>query len=216
MCESSRWLRWIRGLLFILLVRPLVILLIGVRVLGKENLKNGPFILIANHASHVDTLVLLSLFPVREFLRIRPVAAADYWTRSRWVYRLVRFFFFILPIPRKGFTARHHPIHLMEKALASGCSLIIYPEGTRSYGEDLGPFKPGVARLLVNHPEIPCIPVYLRNTARILPKGTMLVVPLFVDVVVGPPIKIQPGTPRSAIVEQLRTAVASLKREIEN
>ena len=69
-------------LFFVLLVRPFLTLFIGLRVRGLEHLPaSDPFILAANHSSHMDTICLLGLFPLRRLRRIRPVAAAD-WRRE--------------------------------------------------------------------------------------------------------------------------------------
>ncbi len=207
------WTRWV---LFALLIKPFMRLIMGIRVQGREHLPEPPFILIANHSSHMDTLVLMSLLPLKVLTRVRPVAAADYWTRSRLVYTITHFLFHILPIPRKGITPENNPLTRMEKALQDGDSLIIYPEGTRNYGETLGPFKPGVAHLLQRRPDIPGVPVYIRNTARILPKGQLLFVPLFVDVVVGPPLTFTPDTPRKEILKKLRETMETLERTLNH
>jgi len=192
-----------------------VLLILGIRTRGKKNLPKGQFILISNHASHLDTLVLLSMFPIRKILKIRPVAAADYWTRSRFIYTITDFLFNILPIPRKKITPSHNPLKIMEDALKEGYSLIIYPEGTRSYGENIGPFKPGVAHLVKKNPHIPCIPAFIQNTARMLPKGQILMVPLFVDVVIGEPLIFSKDTSKEEILNTLYESVKKLKESLE-
>src|SRR5262245_66539409 len=71
-------------LFFALAVRPFLVLFIGLRVRGREHIPgSGPFILVANHSSHLDTISLLSLFPLTRLRGIRPVAAADYFERNR-------------------------------------------------------------------------------------------------------------------------------------
>lgn len=207
--------RFLRRVFFALVVKPFMTLVMGIHVVGREHLPEGQFVLVANHSSHLDTLVLLSLFPLDTLLRIRPVAAADYWTKNPLIHALTRFLFHILPIPRRGITPENNPLRLMEEALEAGDSLLIYPEGTRDYGEDIGPFKPGVAHLLKRHPELPCVPVYIRNTARILPKGTFLFVPLFVDVVVGKPLVFPPEMTKKEIRSRLEEAVRDLARRLE-
>jgi len=206
---------FLRKVFFALLVKPFMALVMGIRVHGREYLPKGQFVLVANHSSHLDTLVLLSLLPLDLIPRVRPVAAADYWTRNKFVFALTRFLFNILPIPRKDITPENNPLRLMEEALEGGYSLIIYPEGTRDYGEDIGPFKPGVAHLLKRHPDLPCVPVYIRNTARILPKGTFLFVPLFVDVMVGEPLTFPPEMSKEEIRRRLEEAVRELARKLD-
>ena len=66
-----------------LIARPAALFLTGVDVVGRENLPtSGPAIIAANHASHVDTLLLLTVFRPHLMARLRPVAAADYFLRG--------------------------------------------------------------------------------------------------------------------------------------
>ncbi|NPB04344.1 MAG: 1-acyl-sn-glycerol-3-phosphate acyltransferase [Thermotogae bacterium] len=199
-----------RELLFALFIRPLIVLFIGVRRVGELRLSEGQFVIVSNHASHVDTLVLLSLIPLRRLKEVRPVAAADYWTRNRLVYAIVSFLFNILPIPRRP-SLHNNPLQIMERALDEGYSLIIYPEGTRSYGEGLGPFKGGVAHLIRRKPYVTIIPIFINNTWKVLPKGHFLPLPLFVDVVIGEPIRFSGKESRDEILDRLYRAVSNLR-----
>ena len=76
-------IRWLRLVLIVLLARPLARLLTGADVSGRERLPlKGPAIIAANHNSHVDTLLLLTIFPARALHRLRPAAAADYFLKD--------------------------------------------------------------------------------------------------------------------------------------
>ena len=68
-----------RFLYFNFFVRPIVFLYLGVNI-RRRNLipKQGPAILVANHNSHLDTMVLMIACPRSLFRHLRPVAAADY------------------------------------------------------------------------------------------------------------------------------------------
>lgn len=203
----------VRELIFALIVRPFVMFFIGVRKVGELNLPEGRFIIVSNHASHVDTLVLLSIIPLRRLREVRPVAAADYWTKNKLVYAIVSFLFNILPIPRKP-SVRNNPLRIMESALDEGYSLIVYPEGTRGYGESVGPFKSGVAHLIKRRPDVTVIPVFIENTWNVLPKGHPVPVPLFVSVAIGEPLKFTGEEDREEILNALYRAVVDLRTRL--
>src|SRR5512140_362591 len=149
-------------LFFVCFVKPFLTLFIGLRVRGLENLpKTDPFILIANHSSHLDTVSLLNLFPLRRLHKIRPAAAADYFEKTKLTSIISRTFFNILPIARKNFTADNHPLDTMERALRAGNSIILFPEGTRGSGGDMAPFRSGIARLVERCPDVSVTPAYL-------------------------------------------------------
>lgn len=197
-------------LFFAVFVKPFLRLFIGVRVAGREHLPaEAPFLLIANHSSHLDTVALLDLFPLGRLRRIRPVAAADYFERNAAVSWLSHTFFNILPIARKGFTKEQNPVALMGAALESGQCLILFPEGTRSMTGEVGEFHVGAAALLEQLPNLKVHPVYLRNLGRSLPKGEFLPVPFFCEVRLGPPLR--PAGERRAVADALRAAVLALR-----
>jgi 1-acyl-sn-glycerol-3-phosphate acyltransferase len=209
---ARMWLRDMAQILFFaLFVRPLMAILIGYRTQGRQWLPGGgPFVLIANHSSHLDTVSLLNLFPLRRLRDIRPVAAADYFERNRFVSWFSHTFFNILPIERRRITPENNPIQRMLAQLRAGKSLIIYPEGTRGSGEEIGPIRPGIAHLLQQMPRLPVIPVYLVNHGRLLPKGEWLPVPFFCKIRIGRP-QVFYGGNRREILEKLRSALLNLK-----
>ncbi len=193
-------------------LRPLMALFIGLRVRGREHLpEEDPFILVANHSSHLDTAALLSLFPVARLKRIRPCAAADYFERTRTISWLSRWLFNVLPIRRTGVPAHaeDHPIRLMREALERGESLLLFPEGTRGRGTEMAPFKPGVAYLAEQRPDVPIVPAYLTNMGRALPKGEFLPVPFFCEVRIGAPF--HPRGTREEMLGTVRAAVEALR-----
>lgn len=204
---SSRDLAQI--LFYALAVKPFMALFIGLRVRGREHLaKSDPFILIANHSSHLDTISLLSLFPLTRLRRVRPVAAADYFERNAFVSLLTKTLFNILPIARKNITPDNNPLRRMREAIEAGESIIIFPEGTRGSGTEMGEFRSGVAHLIAKVPGVPVVPAYLVNMGRSLPKGEFIPVPFFCEIRIGEPRVLQ-GT-RSEITRALETAVREL------
>ena len=75
---------WLRFLLLILVARPLTSAPVMNRASGRERLPlKGPAIVAANHSSHVDTLLLLAIFPSRAVARVRPVTSAPVRNSAR-------------------------------------------------------------------------------------------------------------------------------------
>ena len=197
-------------LFFALLVRPFMTLFIGLRVRGREHLGVAdPFVLVANHSSHLDTASLLSLFPLSRLRRLRPCAASDYFGRNPVVLGLSRTFFNILPIARAKIRAGEHPITRMREAIERGESLLLFPEGTRGAGSGMGELKAGIAHLAEQVPGLTIVPAYLENMGRALPKGEYVPVPFFCEVRIGRPRKLA-GT-RAQMLDDLRTEIESLR-----
>jgi len=196
-----------------MLVRPFLTLFIGLKVKGREHLpERGPFLLVANHTSHLDTVCLLALFPLPRLKEIRPVAAADYFGRNAFVSWFSDTFFNILPIVRKReeMSKENDPRRTMIEALKAGSSLLIFPEGTRgASSEEIGRFRSGVAALVEAIPQLPVVPAYLENMGRSLPKGTIIPVPFFCKVTLGP-ARICKGS-AAEIVAGIEAAVRELK-----
>jgi 1-acyl-sn-glycerol-3-phosphate acyltransferase len=196
-------------LFFALVVRPFLRLFIGLRVQGLENLpRRGAFVIVANHSSHLDAVALMALFPLRDLHKIRPCAASDYFERNKLVSFLSHTFIGILAIDRKHIRRENHPTKVMSDALSRGDALILFPEGTRGSGEEVADFKPGIAHLAEERPDVPIVPVRLGNFGRVLPKGEFVPIPLFCEVRIGPPEHLT-GT-REEMLRTLRDAVLRL------
>ena len=76
----------LRFLFFAGFIRTIVYIILGLRIRNRERLPiTGPAIITSNHNSHMDTMVLMSLFPLKQLPQVHPVAAADYWLANRWI-----------------------------------------------------------------------------------------------------------------------------------
>ncbi len=191
----------------VLVLRPLLRALFGLHAQGTAQLAALPqFVLIANHNSHLDALLLLSALPRERLARTRPVAAADHFGRSRRLARLMDRLLAPVWVDRAAPAAES--VAAMERALAAGDSLILFPEGTRGAPGVLAPFRSGIGWLLEKHPDLPVIPAAISGPERALPRGAALPLPVWNRVVLGPARRLT-GPPRE-LAFSLRSEVAEL------
>jgi 1-acyl-sn-glycerol-3-phosphate acyltransferase len=182
--------RVLQYLFFLLLVRPLLLLVLGLNVRSRELLPaQGPAIIIANHNSHLDTLALMSLYPLSMQRKLRPVAAMDYFMRNPILAWFATRIIGIIPLQRAVKAGHGDPLAASVEALQRGEILILFPEGSRGEPERLGQFKSGIAHLVKRVPDVPVVPVYLHGLGMALPKGEALLVPFFCDVFIGQPLR---------------------------
>lgn len=204
-------MRFLRALVLILLVKPIAYLVLGFSICHRERLvKRGPAIIAANHNSHLDTLLLFALFPVRLLPRLRPVAAADYFLQGivlRWVSLHV---IGVLAIDRTG--EDKDPLAAARAALARGDILFLFPEGSRGAPERMTKLKAGIARLAEAFPEVPVQPVFLRGAGQSLPKGSGLFVPYRCHGAIGEAIA-WPGK-RGAFMAALQASFEALEKDV--
>ena len=164
----------------------------------------------ANHTSHMDTLALWCALPNTLRKSTRPVAASDYWNRGGVRGYIATRGFNALFIERDKERREGDPLEPLAQALASGQSLIIFPEGTRRAQALPSPFKSGIFHLATKFPEAELIPVYLDNLYRSMPKGTYLPVPLTCAVRFGAPLARVADEAKEAFLERARRAVVDL------
>lgn len=205
-------LQWARQILLSLLVRPIARLMFGLDAIGRENLpKKGPAIVAANHNSHIDTIILLCLFPSSLLPILRPVAAADHFDKGGFGSWFSRTVIGIIPIKRGGASRHEDVLAGAKEALARGEILVVFPEGSRGEPEEMTRFKTGVARLAEFCPEAPVTPVYIQGAGRSLPKDAKVLVPFNTTAVVGEPLA-WTGS-HHGFVEDLRARIEALKEK---
>jgi len=184
------------------------------QITGREHLPTDgrSYIIVANHASHLDAPCLLSAIRLRRIHRAYPAAAKDYFFHSATSTALAATFVNALPFDRK--TGVRQSMEVCRELLRRpGNVLIVFPEGTRSTGGDVGPFRRGVGDLVAST-DIPVVPCYLDGAAVAWPKGAILPHPRRVRLFIGPPRTYQSAKPDKAsslaIGDELRDAVLSL------
>jgi 1-acyl-sn-glycerol-3-phosphate acyltransferase len=202
-------------LLAALLIRGWLKVYHRLRIVGRENLpKDRSCVLVANHASHLDALCLLTALPFRNLHRTFPAAARDYFFVSTPRLLAAAVVTNALPFDRQA-NARQS-LSLCRQLLENpGNILLLFPEGTRSATGTIGEFKPGVGLLLAgtNHPVLPC---YLQGTHAAWPKGCWLPRPRRIQLTIGQQYTyghLAPGKMAALqICNELRDAVTSLAR----
>lgn len=186
------------------------------RIEGAEHLPaERSFVLVANHASHLDTIALMAAIPWRQLARTHPVAAADYFFRHTPAALLSTLLINAIPFARGGGGARS--LARCRALLARPRRvLILFPEGTRSKGGDLSRFRSGIGRLVAGT-DVPVVPCFLTGAGRAWPKGNRLPRAHRLRLTIGPPRRYDhlfgdPGAAR-AIAEDLEEAVRVLGAE---
>lgn len=179
----------LRFIFFAVIVRFIVLIIIGINVRHREKLpQKGPAIIVANHNSHLDTMVLITLFKLEQLSIIHPVAAADYFLKNKFFAWFALNIIGIIPIERQGFSKDQDPLALCYKALDAQQILILFPEGTRGEPEQLSAFKKGIAYLSEKYPTVPITPIFMHGLGKSLPKNEFILVPFFCDIFIGDPI----------------------------
>jgi 1-acyl-sn-glycerol-3-phosphate acyltransferase len=168
-----------------------------VTVQGTEYLDavTGPAIFVANHTSHLDTILTQTALPDSISSRLYYGAAQDRWfVKGQKKVRLQPWYqSFVLgtfPILRGGGI---DALRYASRILESGQHVFLFPEGTRATGEELGEFKHGATLLALRH-QAPVVPLYLSGLRRIRPKGSREVRPGPVGIDILPPQVFAPGT----------------------
>ncbi|NNM04499.1 MAG: 1-acyl-sn-glycerol-3-phosphate acyltransferase [Gemmatimonadetes bacterium] len=120
-------------------------------VVGRENIpSSGPFILVANHQSYLDPIIVQVLCP-------RPLH-----TLAKSTQFTGKFMGWVMPrtnaIPTRRYRIEPQAVRVVLRRLAEGKGVGVYPEGERSWDAEIQPFRRGTIRLLLKAgvPVVPC------------------------------------------------------------
>jgi 1-acyl-sn-glycerol-3-phosphate acyltransferase len=181
--------RLLKILFFAVLIKPLVLVFLGLNIRGRNNLPmQGPAIIAANHNSHLDAMVLMSLYPLSMIHRVRPVAAADYFLKNRFLRWFSLKCVGIIPLERGARKRADELFAGCHEALNNGDIVILFPEGSRGEPELRGKIKKGLFRIVNERTNTTVVPVVMHGLGRSLPRGEALLVPFNCDVIIGEPM----------------------------
>jgi 1-acyl-sn-glycerol-3-phosphate acyltransferase len=164
----------------------------------------------ANHTSHLDVILVWSALPHAVRRLTRPVAAKDYWNRG-FLRRYVAKTYNAMLVDRKEIKVHQSPVDVMLREIGTTHSLILFPEGGRSAGDEVGEFKSGLYYLSKKRPDLELVPVHIDNMNRVLPRGEFLPVPLLSCITFGPPMWLETGESKNVFLARARQAVQRLK-----
>jgi len=173
---------------------------------GAQNVPQRAVVYMSNHQSHLDIPILYATLPSPT---IRMLAKKELFQIPLWGagIRAAEF----VEVDRSNHTRAVQSIESAARLIRDGVSIWIAPEGTRSSDGRIGRLKKGGFHL-ARDTRTPIVPVAIRGTIDILPRGTRTMQPgKRVDVTIGPPIDVE-GRDLDALI----TEVASfLKLHVE-
>jgi len=155
------------------------------RVKGREHLPTRPpFVIVANHSSHLDAIVLAAAMPGRLWNCVFPIAAGDTFFETPVTAAFAAGLLNALPMWRRN-CGSHAMRELRERLVAEPCGYILFPEGTRSRTGEMTSFKPGLG-MIVAGTDVPVVPVHIHGAYEAAPPGRRL--PRFrrIELRVGP------------------------------
>ncbi|MBK8739294.1 MAG: 1-acyl-sn-glycerol-3-phosphate acyltransferase [Betaproteobacteria bacterium] len=203
----------LRIVFVVLVAKPIIVFWLGLTIRHRERLPTrGPAIIAANHNSHLDTVALLSLFPLEDVPNVRPVAAADYFMKPGFMRWFSLNVIGIIPVSRGGVVEGVDPLAECYAALERGEILLIFPEGSRGEPEKMAELKSGISFIAKRFPTVPVIPVFMRGLGKSMGKGTFIPIPFFVDVFIGRPFS-WTGE-KTSFMDRLREAFAHLQKKV--
>ncbi len=180
---------------------------VEMRVEGKEKLDpEGSYVLMSNHRSLFDIPMVLTALP----FPFRMLAKASLfrvpfmgWYMSRVGY---------IPVEREDPKKARESLDKAAGRVASGLSVLIFPEGTRSSEGTVSRFKRGGVNL-AHAAGVPVVPVAIINSGRLLPRGSWHADPGVITMRIGDPIDPADFAEPRALAAAVRSAVVALIEE---
>jgi 1-acyl-sn-glycerol-3-phosphate acyltransferase len=169
---------------------------------------NQPYVFMANHASSLDIWAMFLVVPRRmRMIAKKQLAKIPLFGWAMWAGRFIF-------IDRQNGVAARRSIEEAGQRIHNGESVLIFPEGTRTRDGSLGPFKKGGFHLAVRA-GVAIVPVALKGTRELMPRGSLLLRSGTIKAIIGEPIPTQglSDEERAALNDRVRAAVAAMLAE---
>lgn len=175
---------------------------VKVSLVGTQNLKGGPYILVSNHQGWFDIFAALGKLPItfswlakEELFKVPVLGHA--MARAGYV-----------PIDRGDRRKAIASMNKVADVVRKGTSVYVFPEGTRSVDGVIREFKKGVFVLAVKSGQ-PILPISISGSYRILPKNSWLIHPGEIRFSIGAPIQSAGADAKSrdSLLEEVREAI---------
>ena len=138
----------------------------SVTTAGRDKIRrDATYIVVSNHQSQLDILVAFHLFFPFKWVSKAEVFKLPFIGWNMALNRYIR-------LKRGDKESIRQMMAACEKALAQGCSVFFFPEGTRSKTGHMKPFKPG-AFILAHQMKLPILAVAISGTQKALPKHSL-------------------------------------------
>lgn len=176
---------------------------VKITVTGAEKLDpNRSYIYMPNHQSNADIPLLLGRLPVQ----FRWLAKAELF-RIPIFGRAMRGVGYI-SIDRSNRRSAFESLDRAARTIRNGTSVLIFPEGTRSRDGKILPFKKGGFVISVDS-GVPIVPIIIRGTRDIIPKGHFMIHPAPVTMEILDPVETADYTRKTkdALLERIRSVL---------
>lgn len=187
---------WARAMCFFTLVK--------VKVNGRENIdKNTSYVFVANHQGAYD------IFAVYGWLGHR-----FKWMMKKSLRKILLVGYSCqkaghIFVDKSSPAAVRHTIESAEQSLKNGMSLVIFPEGARTFTGKMGTFKKGAYQLALEF-HLPLVPVTIDGAFHVLPRTAKLPRPGRITLTIHPPIPApESEDERQQVMEATRCAIES-------
>ena len=177
---------------------------VKVKTTGKEHLNpDQPYVLVSNHYSYLDAAPLFS-FTGR---RVGAIAKKELLKAPILGYGMG--FVNVMAIDRSNRERAVETIKTATDRLRSGVSIMVCPEGTRAQPGEMLPFKKGAFHMAVEA-GVPIVPIALKNSDKLMGKGTGELWPGTIEMVMLPPVDtswVKTDDDLDTLVRQVQTTI---------